>query len=302
MRDQLGAVSVADLERETDLGALWARLAVRWWLLAGGLVLGVALGILLWATGGKSYKANALLYLGQPFTPGNSGASQIQSLATDPSTVSKIVHSKGALTLASEASGLTLGQLRGQVTTVVVAAPGQAKSTSPLDEIVVHGRSRLKVQKAADALAQTASSRLSVYVEKKITLLQNESAFFQTSLDGVNARIEAALDLQGKALQSTGLEFADRFLIQANANTSLNFYETRQENLRHDLAGTKELLSLAEQVERSRVVEPAVAVEEGVRSLRNSILVGALIGLILGGLASYFAEPLLARRNPHPQT
>jgi hypothetical protein len=302
MRDQFGAVSVADLERETDLGALWARLAVRWWLVACGLVLGVALGVLLWATGGKSYQATALLYLGQPFTPGNGGASQIQSLATDPNTVSKIVHSKAALTLASEASGLTLGQLRGQVTTVVVADPNQAKSTSPLDEIVVHGESRLKVQKAADALARTASSRLSVYVEKKITLLQNESVFFQTSLDGVNARIEAALRLQRQALQSRGLQLAERFLIQSNANTSLNFFETRQEHLRHDLGGTKELLSLAEQVERSSVVEPAVAVEEGVRSLRNSILVGALIGLILGGLASYFAEPLLARRNPRAST
>jgi hypothetical protein len=297
MRDQLGAVSVADLEREIDLRALWARLAVRWWLLAGGLVVGAAVGVLLSAGGGKTFEANTLLYLGQPFTPGG-GASQIQSLATNPRTVSKIIHSEAALKRAADASGLPAGQLRGQITTLAVTDPNQSKNISPLEEIIVDGRSRLKVEKAADALAQAVISQLSVYVDKKITLLQGEFAFLQASLNGTNARIAAALRLQRQALKSTSLALADRFLIQANANTSLNFYETRQANLRDDLTGTQQLLSLAEQVERSRIVEPAVAIANGANSRRNSLLLGALIGLLLGSLASYLAQPLLAHRNP----
>ena len=302
MRDQLDGVSVAELEREIDLGALWARLAVHWWLLVGGVVVGAAAGVLLLAGTGKTFEANTLLYLGQPFTPGTSGASQIQSLATNPRTVSKIIHSEAALKRASEASGLSVGQLRGQIRTLAVTAPNQPKNVSPLEEIIVAGPSRLKVEKAATALAQATVSQLSVYVDKKIRLLQTEFAAFQASLNGVNVRIADALRLQGQALRSTSLGLADRFLIQANANTALNFYTTRQQNLRHDLAGTQELLSLAEQVERSRIVEPAVAMATGARSRRNSFLLGALIGLLLGTFASYLAAPPLTHPNPRTPT
>jgi hypothetical protein len=166
-----------------------------------------------------------------------------------------------------------------------------------LDEIIVDGPTRLKTQKAAQALAQEVIRQVSGYVDTKITLLNRQVAYDQQSLVGANARILDALRLQQQALASKTLALADRFLIQANANTSLNFYEARQTNLRNDLTDTQQLLSLAVRVERSRIVEPAIAVEVSARSRTTSLLIGALIGLLLGSLASYLADPLTNRRN-----
>lgn len=295
MSDQRVAVAGLEGEREIDLRALWARLAARWWLLAGGLVLGAIVGVLLSASGGKTFEAKTLLFLGQPFTP--VGGGQIQSLATNPRTVSEIIHSEAALDRAARASGLRVGQLRGHVTTQTVTAPAQAKNTSPLDEIIVDGPARLKTQQAAQALAQEVIKQVSGYVDTKITLLDRQVAYDQQSLKSANVRILDALRLQQQALKNKNLALADRFLIQANANTSLNFYEARQTNLRNDLTGTQQLLSLAERVERSRIVEPAIAVEVTGRSRNTSLVVGALLGLLLGSAAAYLAGSLTTRRS-----
>ena len=295
MSDERGAVSDPGAEREVDLRAIWVRLAARWWLPLGGAVVGAIVGVLLSTGGGvKAFEAKTLLYLGQPFTPGG----QIQSLATNPLTVSEIVRSEAVLEQTARASGLRVGQLRGHVTTRAVTAPTQTKSsTSPLQEIIVDGPSRGQAQKAAAAFAQAVISQLAGYVDTKITLLQGQIAYDRRSLTSANARIQAALRLQQQALKSKSLQLSDRFLIQANANASLNFYEARQTNLRNDLTNAQQALSVAGQVERSRIVEPAVAVETRARNRRTSLLVGALIGLLLGSLAAYLADPLVARRK-----
>jgi hypothetical protein len=289
------SVSEPDAEREVDLRAFAGRVASRWWLLIGGLVLGAIVGVLFSASAGKTFEAKTVLYLGQPFTPGGGG--QIQSLATNPRTVSEIVGSAAALSQATQASGLRVGQLRAHVATSSVASPAQTKTTSPLQEITVDGPSAEKTQRAADSLARSVISQVSGYVDTKITLLDGQVAFDRQSLNSANARIADALRLQQQALANKSLALADRFLIQANANTSLNFYEARQTNLRDDLTATQQLLSLATRVERSRIVEPAVAVEVTASSRRSSLLLGAVVGLLLGGLASYLADGFSGRRN-----
>ena len=58
----------------------------------------------------------------------------------------------------------------------------------------------------------------------------------------------------------------------------------------------RQLLSQAQLVEQSSIVEPAVAATSTARSGRNSALVGGLIGLLLGCAAALLADPFLARR------
>src|SRR3954453_15381909 len=96
-----------DAEREVDLRSAWSRITARWYLPVAGLLIGAILGVLVSASGGEVFRARTLLYLGQPFT--TSGGGQIQSLATNPRTVSQIIRSEAALRAASNASGLTLG-------------------------------------------------------------------------------------------------------------------------------------------------------------------------------------------------
>src|SRR5205814_6625237 len=124
---------------------------------------GAILGVLVASGGGQTWRAKTLLYLGQPFT--TSGGGQIQSLATNPRTVSEIVHSEFALRRAAAASGLRLGQLRGHVSSAAVVSATQSKATTPLVDITVEGVARLKAERAADALAASVIAQVSTYVD-----------------------------------------------------------------------------------------------------------------------------------------
>src|SRR6476646_1976122 len=150
-----------DAEREVDLRSAWTRITARWYLPVAGLVIGAILGVLASVGGGDVFRARTLLYLGQPFT--TSGGGQIQSLATNPRTVSEIIRSEFALKRASAASGLRIGQLRGNVTSQALAAVGQTRNQTPLVEVSVDGPARVKVEKAADALAMSVVTEVSTY-------------------------------------------------------------------------------------------------------------------------------------------
>jgi uncharacterized protein involved in exopolysaccharide biosynthesis len=284
-----------EAEREVDLRTVWARLSDRWWLPVAGLVVGAVVGVLVSVGGGQTWRAKTLLYLGQPFTV--QGGGQIQSLATNPRTVSEIIRSGVALELASERSGLRVGQLRGHVTSQAVTAVGQTRITSPLIEISVNGPARLKVDKAADALAQSVIDQVSTYVNRKIALLKDQINSSRTELEDIDTRITQFSD-QLQALQrDKSTSGTDRLIAGLSINQSIGFAEQRRGTVQQELFQNQQLLSLAENVEKSRIVQPAAASRVTATSRRNSALVGALIGLILGAIAAYLADPVLARRN-----
>src|SRR6266498_719664 len=90
-------------EADVDLGRHVAAVAARWWLLLLGLVVGVLIALLVSVGGKDVYKASALVYPGQTLAP--SGSQQVQSLATNPSTIGQIVRSEAAIRRAASASG-----------------------------------------------------------------------------------------------------------------------------------------------------------------------------------------------------
>jgi hypothetical protein len=82
-----------DAEREVDL-ARWRRaVAALWWLPVAGLVAGAILGVLYSFRGGNTYKASALISLGQPVSP---GGVLVNGYGTNPRAVSQIVGSAAA--------------------------------------------------------------------------------------------------------------------------------------------------------------------------------------------------------------
>src|ERR671914_2361183 len=95
-----------EAEQDVDFRRYWNAVLARWWLPALGLLAGILGGYALALGGGDVFRAEAVLYLGQPFTP-NGGAS-VPGLATNPSTVNEIVHSETALRRASDVSGMRL--------------------------------------------------------------------------------------------------------------------------------------------------------------------------------------------------
>src|ERR687896_2585006 len=102
-----------DAEREVDVRGWWEAVKARWWLPLLGLGLGLSVGYALALGGGSVYRAEATLYLGQPFSP--NGGAPVPGLATNPSTVNEIVHSEAVLQRVAQRANISLGKLRANV-------------------------------------------------------------------------------------------------------------------------------------------------------------------------------------------
>jgi len=283
-----------DAEREVDLRSVWERIAARWWLPVLGIVAGLVVGFALALGGGQVYKAETLLFLGQPFTP--QGGGQIQSLATNPRTVGEIIRSESALRAAARESGMTVAQLRGNVTSTPITSVGQSRLQTPLVEVSVKGSAPGKVAAAANALADRVVQRVSLYVDDKVQVLEDQIANDNRELSQINQRIASATQQQTEILENRSLSASERLLLLTNINSTIGFSEQRRGTVQQDLLQARQLLSLAQRVEQSSVVEPAVAAKTTARSTRNAALVGGLIGLLLGCAAALLADPFLARR------
>jgi uncharacterized protein involved in exopolysaccharide biosynthesis len=285
-----------DDEQEVDLASAWQRQKARWWLPVGGLVLGAVVGLALALSGGSVWRAETIVYLGQPFAP--LGGGQIQSLATNPRTVGEIVRSEAVLQDVSDRTGIPVSKLRSSISTRELLAAGQLRGINPLIEIAVKGDSGpRKMEEAADALAARVVENVSVYVEEKVALLEEQVSTAEAQLEEVNARIRSAQEQQTDVLGNPSIPLDQRLLVTANLNSVITTADQRRAAIQDDLFEAGQWLNLAESVESSRVVEEAAAVKTTARSSRTSLLVGALIGLIVGVVAALVAEPIAARRR-----
>ncbi|HEX5029475.1 MAG TPA: hypothetical protein VFV56_11740 [Gaiellaceae bacterium] len=282
-------------EQEVDLSSGWKRLKARWWLPVGGLVVGAVIGIALALSGGTVWRAQSIVYLGQPFAP--LGGGQIQSLATNPRTVGEIIRSESALKRASAISGIPVSRLRSAISTRELTAAGQVRGINPLIEISVKGSGKRKVELATDALSRRVTQRVSVYVAEKVRLLEEQVKTNETQLEEANARIRAAQQQQAEILADRSIPLDQRLLVTANLNSVITTADARRAALQESLSESQQLLNLADTVESSRIVEPAAASKTTARSSRSSLLIGALIGLIVGAIAALVADPLAARRR-----
>ena len=285
-----------EAEREVDVGRAARQVAARWWLLLAGAVIGIVGGYLLALGGGDFYRAEATLYLGQPFSP--TAQAPVPSLATNPTAVGDAVRSEASLQEASRRSGMRVSQLRGNVSTSTVSGSivRRTPGLTPLVEVSVQGDQRREVARAANALASIVVDGMSGYVDRKIEALRERVASDERDLDDINARLSIAQRQLNEALADRSLPVLERFLLVTNYNSSIGFTEQRRATVQQDLLDARQLLALAEDVERPRIYQRAVAVETSARSTRNSIVVGGLIGLLLGALAALLWEPLVERR------
>jgi uncharacterized protein involved in exopolysaccharide biosynthesis len=274
-----------EAEREVDVGRAARQVAARWWLLLAGVVVGIIGGYLLAIGGGDFYEAKTTLYVGQPFTP--SGGTPVQGLATNPETVGQFARSEEALEEAARESGMRVSELRGKVSTADVrAGPGTRVN---LVELSVQGERRVEVDRAARALADYVVRKVSGYVLVKIRSLNGELQ----ALEEAERSLERRRSTQLEALQAA----RDRDpLEQLVLVSQLDNTEQRLAIVTQDRLETEGQLGLAEEVERARVATEPVAVQTSVRSTRNAVVVGAMIGLLLGVLAALLWEPIAERR------
>jgi uncharacterized protein involved in exopolysaccharide biosynthesis len=264
-----------DAEAEVDLGRYSRALLARWWLLLVGLVVGAVIGYLTTLGGTQFYRAQAVVYMGQPL---GAGQTQLQSLNTNPSTARAIVTSESAIRRAAAKTGMPASRIRSG--TSVTAVPGSVPrlGQTPLIQVTVKAPVRGQVARTANALASQLAFQLSSGARQKIAIYQQQVDSDDTGLKIVN-----------DALAKPDLSTTDKILLQGKLQA-----------LQSDKALTAQLLISAKTVEAARLVTYAAPEKTSARNHRNSTAVGALIGLILGGIAALLWDPIARARRREP--
>jgi uncharacterized protein involved in exopolysaccharide biosynthesis len=273
-----------DAERDVDLRRHWQTVSTNWWLPLAGLAAGLVIGYLISLGGSQVYKAKATVYLGQPLSQ---GGVQVQSQNTNPSTVRQIVTAELTIRQVARKVGLRLGQLRGRVSTQAVTGNISRLGQNPLVTIAVTGHLRGKVAAAANELADRVvnSDALAGYTDEKIKNLQLEVDTEKSALAALDRNIKAQQD----ALKSaSGLSTTDRLILASQLN---GFVQQRLTTV-DQLTTNQQQLALAQKVEAPQITTGAVATKTTARSRRNTVLVAALIGLLLGVVAALVYEPV----------
>jgi len=272
-----------DAEREVDLGRYLDALVARWWLPVLGLVIGVVIGYLL-ALGGKDvYRAEATVYVGTPFGP--NGTAPVQSLSTNPNTVTRVARGQQTLQEVARKSGMTVRQLRAGVSTRALKSGGPKSAPNQYYAVTVEGPKRGEVSAAALAIAEKIVASTGGYARLKVDTFKKEIASDQQQLD--------ALDQQAQQIQRqlSGASQTERLTL----GTLLLTMEQRRGTLEQDRLQARQLLALAEQVELPQILDRGSALKATARSSRNSIAIAGLIGLIIGLVAALFWDPITAR-------
>src|SRR5262245_52265272 len=257
-----------EAEADVDLSHYGRLLLARWWLLVAGVVVGAIIGYLTTVTGAQGYRAQALVYMGQPL--GAISSSPIQALNTNQEAAHSIITSEEVVRRVARRTGLTPGRLRSGSTAQAVPGSFTKPGQAPLINVIVKGSEPAKVRNAANALAAVLVSKLSGSTRQKITLLTEQRESDIKSLAVANA-----------AVASPDLTTADKLLAQG-----------RIQNLQTDLTNTTLQLAQATNIESPAIVTKALTVKTSVRNHRNATAIGALIGLIIGAIAAIAWEPI----------
>jgi hypothetical protein len=265
-----------DAEQEVDLGRYWSAIVAHWWLPLLGLIVGAVIGYLISLGGKQVWRASATLFLGAPYSV--IGSVPLQGPQTNPSTVGTIARAEDSIQRAAAQAGMRAGELRGNVSTKTISTgvgTGTTRTTAnPLVRITVQASTRRKAQVAANALSAIVVDKLAPYTDRKIDNLNALIAADQDEIDAIKRQIAGSSDPTAKAVFAVHLGDVVDDQLQA-----------------------RQLLIQAQEIERPKLLTRAAAVKTTARSKRNSVVVAALLGLVIGLIVALAWEPLVARRR-----
>jgi uncharacterized protein involved in exopolysaccharide biosynthesis len=289
-----------DAEQEVDFARYGRAILARWWLPVAGVVAGAIIGALATTGNSSSFKATAQVYLGQPLSP--QGATPVSSAPTQLSLVTNLVTSDQVVQAVARKVDVRPGKLRsGTTTKPIVGTTGTKVGVpAPLIAITVKGLPRNKNAQAANSLAKAVIRELGPYSTSKIQALNDQLAYDTTQLKALGDRLNAARANQQQVLASKSISATDKLVALANLNSVITLALQQQNTLEQDRFQVRQQLSLAQDIEASRVVSTAVATKSAGPSRRSAVAVGAVIGLIVGLLAALLWDPIATRTRNSP--
>jgi capsular polysaccharide biosynthesis protein len=266
-----------EAEQEVDFAKYVRLLAIRWWLLAAGLVAGAVIGYLVSLGGTQVYAATATVYLGQPYTP--TGGALVQNPQTNPSAVATVVQSQGVQNAVANRCKTKAAAFEHGISTQAIATGASAKSgaqINPLVKVTVQAKKGKVAACAANGLADEVVRNLGTYAARKIANLNGQIALDNSQLKSIQT-----------AIASSSLSDTNKLILQ-----------TEQRTYQLDKTTNAQLLLLAKGVESPRVFTHAASHKITARSRRNTVVIAALIGLILGALAALLWDTVVPRLAP----
>ena len=275
-----------DGEQEVDLGRYATAVAERWWLPLAGLAAGIVVGYLVSLGGGDVFRAQALVYLGEPVQP---GGGRVEGPAATVTGVRELVRSEAVVARVARETGLDRRTLRTGTSVQAVSGTGAAArgaAQTSLLRIAVRGESRARVARAANELGESVVDRVSPYTDAKIRALRGQIAAANEEIGALDRQIAEAT-----RAGAAGLTATDKLL----ALTTASIFVQRRSAALQTRLDREQLLALAETIERPRLLDPAVARRVTAQSRRNSVVAAGAIGLILGLLAALAWDPLARR-------
>jgi capsular polysaccharide biosynthesis protein len=268
-----------EAEQEVDFARYVRLLGSRWWLLVAGLVVGAVIGYLISLGGSQVYSATATVYLGQPYTP--PGSALIQDPQTNPSSVGQVVNNQAVIDAVARQCHEKPGAFQKGISTQAVASnssatKGSGAAVNPLVKVSVQSKKGKVAACAANLLALKVVKALGVYPAAKIANLKAQILSDNQGIKSI-----------GQAIAGGGISNTDKLILLQ----TLRNYQT-------DRTTNSQLLLLATQVESPYVLAHAASNKITARSRRNTVVISALIGLILGALAALLWEPVTSRVAP----
>jgi capsular polysaccharide biosynthesis protein len=265
-------------EREVDFRRYWDSLISRWWLPVLGLVVGAIIGYVVSLGGGQVYKAQATIYLGQPYTA--SGNVQLQSAQTNPSTVRSIVHATSIVGPIAKECRMRTGALKGATSVAPIAGNIAKNGQTPEVALTVQADGPRKASCAVNGLARAivANPAIAGFANRKIALFQSEITNDERTINTIN-----------KVIATGSVSPTDQLVAQLQLRAA-----------QQDLNTAAQLLAQARQVEAPKVIAYGTAQKVTARSRRNSVVVAAVVGLIVGIVAALLWESVAARVSRVP--
>lgn len=259
-----------EAEQEVDFSRYVRLLVVRWWLLAAGLVVGAVIGYAVSLSGSQVFKASATVYLGQPYS---ASGGLLATLQTNPGTVEAIVHSESVIRQVATSCTAKPGDFRGAISTVPVETSLSRGGLNPIMRITVQARRAKETACVANGLTRKVVDKIGAYAKQRITNFRRRIATDEESVSTIKASIA-----------NVQVATTDKLLFQLQLR-----------NFQEDEISAGQLLLQAEQVEAPKLLTAAVSERVTARSRRNSVIVAALIGLVLGALAAVLWDRIAAR-------
>jgi hypothetical protein len=272
-----------EAEQEVDFARYVRLLGARWWLLLAGLIVGAVIGYLISLGGTQVYSASSTVYLGQPYSVG--GNTPLFGLQTQPSAVGEIIHSQLVDRLVAQKCKVTASQFRKGISSKVASGGSGSSSSSntssktsqaPLVSVGVQTKHAKVAECAANQLSDQVVRRLGNYASGKIANLRAQIAADKAAIAAIQS-----------AATNPSVSTTDKLLLSTELRTN-----------QLDEITANQLLLQATQVEAPRLVNAAAAQKITARSRRNTVVISALIGLIIGALAALLWEPVAARVAP----